>query len=86
MYFIYIIQGKNDQLYKGITTNLTNRIQDHNAGRTRSTKAGRPWKLIYFEKIKGYSNARLREKYLKSAAGRRWIEKNIHLWVPRPID
>lgn len=37
-----------------------------------------PWILVYFEKFDTQKDAITREKYLKSAAGRRFL-KNINL-------
>jgi putative endonuclease len=47
-------------------------LKEHNAGRVTSTKPKRPWQLIYTESFTTCLEARKREKYLKSAAGRRF--------------
>ena len=60
-----------------MTENLDNRLETHNAGRVKSTKAYIPWKIIYFESFKSAMEARNKEKYLKSAAGRRWRKNNL---------
>ncbi|WP_424281408.1 GIY-YIG nuclease family protein [Eudoraea sp.] len=37
-YCIYVLQSQRDLLlYRGFTTNLEQRIRNHNAGKTRST-------------------------------------------------
>jgi|TARA_B100001971_G_C17661703_1_gene273125 putative endonuclease len=38
----------------------------------KSTKPKRPWNLLYKESFRTRTDARKREKYLKSAAGRRF--------------
>lgn len=66
-YWLYIIQSKNDGgYYIGITNNLKRRIKQHNAGKTKSTKAKRPWKLVYSEKFESLKEAARREKEIKS--------------------
>ncbi|PIP50216.1 MAG: endonuclease [Candidatus Brennerbacteria bacterium CG11_big_fil_rev_8_21_14_0_20_43_10] len=49
----------------GITANLLNRVKEHNSGEVQSTKAYRPWKLIYRETFDTKTYARRREIYLK---------------------
>jgi len=52
-------------------------LLSHNAGKVKSTKSYLPWKLIYNEEFETRIEARKREKYLKSAAGRRWRKNNL---------
>ena len=75
-YFVYVIKSSaTGRLYKGFCSDLNRRIGEHNAGKTKSTKPFAPWELVYFEKFNSKSDAIDREKYLKSAAGRRFILK-----------
>ncbi|WP_340075493.1 GIY-YIG nuclease family protein [Leptobacterium sp. I13] len=53
------------------------RLKQHNAGKTTSTKAFIPWEIVHTEVYDTAELARNREKYLKSAAGRRWRKDNI---------
>jgi putative endonuclease len=74
MYTVYAIQSEVDQrIYVGFSSNLENRITEHNAGKTKSTKGYRPWKLIYQESQPDRQSARKREKYLKSGVGKEQI-------------
>jgi len=41
------------------------------------TKRYLPWKYIFTERFGNRVEARKREKYLKSATGRRWMSKNL---------
>ena len=50
------------------------RLKIHNNGKVRSTKAGRPWEVIYFEKVSNYTQARQLENYLKTGQGREWLK------------
>ena len=51
------------------------RLKEHNEGKNRFTKGHLPWKIIYTEKHPDWATARQREKYLKSAAGKKWLIK-----------
>lgn len=59
-----------------MTTDVVQRLKTHNLGKVKSTKAFIKWELIHVEEFNTRIEARIREKYLKSAAGRRW-RKNI---------
>jgi len=80
MYFVYVLKSKKDgKLYTGITNDIKRRIKEHNKGvvSTPSTKNRGPFELIYFEKLKSRINAREREKYLKSGAGREYLKNKL---------
>jgi putative endonuclease len=76
MFYVYVIQSEIDnRLYKGHTADVGKRVEEHNAGRTRSTRPFRPWKLVYKEEVETKEKAIEREKYLKSGSGRELIAK-----------
>ena len=78
MYYLYILKSNKDgRLYKGITKNLEERIDQHNRGKTKSTKPFRPWKLVYFEKYPSRIKAREREIFFKSGEGRELLKQII---------
>ncbi len=75
VYKIYILYSKKYlRTYVGFSGDLTARLIRHNSGQVASTKRYRPWQLIYEEEIEGYKEARKRELYFKSGAGRRKIK------------
>ncbi len=53
------------------------RLKEHNSGKNRFTKGHLPWKIIYTEIHPDWVTARAREKYLKSAAGKKWLTKQL---------
>ncbi len=66
MYYVYLLQSeKTEKFYVGFTSNLKRRISEHNNGRVKSTKAARPYKLVYFEAFRSKSDALDRERKLK---------------------
>ena len=62
---------------KGQTTNIKKRVNEHNSGKTKSTKGHQPWKLVYFEKFNSIEEAVLREKYFKTGSGREFLKTII---------
>ncbi len=71
MYYVYVLRSQLDgKLYIGYTTNLGNRIQEHNSGEVTSTKPRRPLELIFYEGYKSMEDAKRRERYLKTSKGK----------------
>jgi len=70
---------KFKKFYIGMSANVKQRLKTHNLGRVKSTKAYVIWKLVHVEEFKTRIEARAREKYYKSAAGRRWRKNNLGL-------
>ncbi|MDD5396434.1 MAG: GIY-YIG nuclease family protein [Candidatus Moranbacteria bacterium] len=69
-YYFYILKSLKDKKhYTGISKDPSNRLKQHNSGKTTSTKSRRPFVLIYKEKYPSRIEARNREKYLKSYMG-----------------
>ncbi len=70
MFFVYILKSLKDKgYYVGLTSKLVNRLDYHNKGYVRSTKARKPFELLYSEEFVTRTEAREREKYLKSYEG-----------------
>ncbi len=53
-----------------MTLNLDERFERHNTGREITTRAYRPFKLIYSEIVSDLKEARIREKHWKSGIGK----------------
>jgi putative endonuclease len=76
MYYTYILLSKKiNKTYVGATNNLERRLKEHNSGESKFTKQYQPWTLFYSEEYQKWVDARKREKYLKSCAGRKFIKK-----------
>ena len=79
MYYVYILKSVNrNKTYVGSTKNVDRRLQDHNMGKSLFTSKFKPWKIILTEKAKSNSDARKREKFFKSGAGRKFIAKLLN--------
>ena len=77
--YVYVLHSlKDGKLYTGISKNPKARVVQHNLGMTKSTKGRRPFELIYSKKQKSVSEARDREKFLKTSHGRKILEEAIH--------
>ena len=77
---MYILKSESKGLlYKGFSKDPKKRFLDHNAGKNKSTKGHRPWKLVYIEKYPTRVEAREREKYFKSGIGREYLKNKLDL-------
>lgn len=77
MAYVYILKNNNfSKTYTGSTNDLDRRLQEHNSGKNIATRRFMPWSIVYTEQVEILSEARKREKYLKSAAGRRFVKQN----------
>ena len=66
MYYVYLLRSlKNDRVYTGYTSDLKQRVIDHNNGKSPFTKNNRPYKLVYYEAFASKSDAQKRERSLK---------------------
>ncbi|NNK19316.1 MAG: GIY-YIG nuclease family protein [Maribacter sp.] len=80
MFFVYVLYSDGfNRFYIGFSQHVDNRLKVHNAGQNKSTKPYIPWRLVHSEEFNSRNEARKREKYLKSANGRRWRKNNINL-------
>jgi len=65
-YNVYILQSTVDgSYYKGFTENLTQRLLDHNAGKSEYTSQKIPWNFVYIEAFAEKRLALMREKAIK---------------------
>jgi len=77
-YYVYIVRSEKDnKLYTGFTKNLKKRLLEHEKGYVPSTRDRLPIQLIYWEGCLNQSDATRREKYLKTAWGKRYIKNRI---------
>lgn len=81
VYFVYILQSLKDlRTYTGYSDNVERRLKQHNSGQVLSTKNRIPFKILFTEEFTISSEAKKRELYWKSGAGRRklkvWFKEN----------
>ncbi len=81
--YIYILKSlKSEKTYVGQTDNLERRLHEHNSGKSNYTAKFVPWKIVYTEKFCSRDEALVREKYLKSSAGRKVLKKLLENICP----
>jgi putative endonuclease len=74
-YLVYILKSEvTGKHYYGHSGNLEARLARHNQGQVRSTKAGKPWKIIYTESFESKAEAYQREKFFKTIDGYNWLK------------
>jgi putative endonuclease len=75
MVYVYVLQSTRDwKLYTGCTNDLRKRLLLHNGGKVEATRNRLPLRLIYYEACVAKGDAFRREKYLKTAYGKRYIK------------
>ena len=78
MHYVYLIESSGGNRYVGFTTDLRQRLLDHNEGRLRNTARYRPWRLITYLGFSSKKQALAFEHYVKSGSGHAFARK--HLW------
>lgn len=76
MFYVYVLEN-GPKRYIGRTNNLRKRVREHNAGKNFSTKSESNWKLIYYEAHLIFDDAKRREVYFKTSAGRRSLNRML---------
>ena len=76
--YVYVLRSQvDDQFYVGFTRDLRQRFAEHQSGGVPSTRARRPFDLIYYEACLCLPDAIQRERYLKSAWGKRYLKTRL---------
>ena len=77
-FILYILYSASlDIFYVGHTNNLERRLPEHNSGQTKSTRAGKPWTLVYTKGFKTKKEAYAEERRIKKMKSRKYIEQLI---------
>ena len=81
-FYVYVLRSIADgNLYTGYTHDLRNRLHDHQQGSVTSTKHRLPVELIYYEACLNQQDATHREKYLKTAWGKRYLKSRMKRYL-----
>ena len=79
MFTVYVLKDNKGKFYKGCTNNLERRLREHKSGHTKTTSKTVGLAVVYLENYDNIEDARKRELYLKSAAGRRFLKTHTGL-------
>ena len=72
---VYAIRSSSrNYVYVGMTNDLERRLKEHNIGENSSTKAYKPFTLIYSKEFPDRISARIKERYLKSGVGKEFLK------------
>jgi predicted GIY-YIG superfamily endonuclease len=76
--YVYILQSEDGgHFYTGLTDDLRQRLEKHNAGDVPHTSKFRPWRLNTYVAFSQRNRAVAFEKYLKSGSGRAFAAKHL---------
>ena len=85
-YHVYVLKSMNRRwIYVGMTTDIKRRFNQHQLGQSKSTAPWRPFCLIFTEEFDNSLIARKREKYLKTASGKRFIKAKYRIELDKCI-
>jgi putative endonuclease len=79
VYYVYLIESVSAQRerYLGMTTDLKERLREHNAGKSFHTAKFKPWKLTTYVAFTDRAKAEAFERYLKSGSGHAFARKRL---------
>jgi putative endonuclease len=77
--FVYVLRSLSfpTRRYVGLTSDVAQRLEQHNRGLTPSTTACRPWTLSVTIEFCDQPRAVAFEKYLKSPSGRAFARRHF---------
>ncbi len=76
---VYVLtSGRHrDRFYTGITTDIAQRLEFHNAGLSRHTATGCPWRVVVTIQFADELRAQQFEHYLKTGSGRSFAARHF---------
>jgi predicted GIY-YIG superfamily endonuclease len=79
MHYVYMLRSESvtDQRYVGVTSDLKQRLADHNAGKSSHTSKYPPWQLVTYVAFSDRVKAETFERYLKSGSGHAFARKRL---------
>lgn len=80
MFYTYVIQSVSnpEERYTGHTTDLRQRLADHNSAKCSHTSKHAPWKVKFYAAFETLEQAHHFERYLKSGSGHAFAKR--HIW------
>ena len=77
--FVYVLRSmlQTRRYYTGLTSDVSSRLDAHNAGLSTHTASGRPWKIVATIEFFDASRAEAFENYLKSGSGRAFAMRHF---------
>jgi putative endonuclease len=78
-YYVYLLESETvpGRRYVGMSSDLKQRLQDHNSGKSDYTAKHKPWRLVTYVAFSNRSKAEEFERYLKSGSGHAFAKKRL---------
>ncbi len=79
MRYVYLLQSEGfvGQRYVGVTSNLKQRLAEHNSRKSPHTSKYAPWILVTYVAFSDEQKAETFERYLKSGSGHAFAKKRL---------
>jgi predicted GIY-YIG superfamily endonuclease len=79
LHYVYLLRSisHNDQKYIGVTSDLKQRLAQHNSGQSKHTAKFMPWELIAYHAFRDKTKAYDFERYLKTGSGKAFASKRF---------
>lgn len=84
MYYVYVLYDKaKNKFYIGSTNNLSRRTQEHNLGKSKTTKGMKSKNLVYYEASISKKDTLKRELQLKTGFGRGYLRRRVRNYLEK---
>jgi len=79
VFYVYLLQSESsaDERYVRVTSDLKQRLADHNAGKSPHTSKYAPWTVVTYIAFTDQRKAESFERYLKSGSGHAFARKRL---------
>ena len=79
MYYVYLIESEHSppHRYVGSTSDVEQRLLEHNSGKSKYTTKYKPWRLVTYIAFNSRSKAEVFERYLKSGSGHAFAKRRL---------
>jgi putative endonuclease len=77
MVTVYVLLGETGRRCVGITNNLERRLSEHRSSDTSAHRLLGNFEVLCTEVFPNHAQARIREKFLKSGQGRKWLDEHF---------
>ncbi len=77
--FVYVLRNAETpaRYYTGLSSDVSRRLEEHNAGRNRHTARFRPWSVDIVIEFRDERRAVALERYLKSGSGIEFARRHL---------
>jgi predicted GIY-YIG superfamily endonuclease len=81
MFYAYVLQSINfpNEFYRDHSTNLKQRVTEHNTGNCPHTAKYKPWRVKFYAAFETLELAQAFERYLKSGSGHSFAKRHLGL-------